>query len=208
MYQHPLTFASFNNVSKLTPRTLALWANVLQAIPDARLLLKAPSFKDAAATRVFGQRLQDLGVALERIEFRGPTGLADMMAEYAEVDIALDPVPYNGGTTSLQAMWMGVPVLTVAGGHFVSRMGASFMQAAGLPEWVASDDADLVRRAVALSQDRQALWALKQGLRQRLLALPAWDIDAYALDLQKAVRNMWATWVDAQRSGGGTVGGL
>jgi predicted O-linked N-acetylglucosamine transferase (SPINDLY family) len=206
--QRPLTFASFNNVSKLTPRTLALWAQVLQAIPDARLLLKAPSFKDAAATRVFGQRLQDLGVALERIEFRGPTGLADMMAEYAEVDIALDPVPYNGGTTSLQAMWMGVPVLTVAGGHFVSRMGASFMHAAGLPEWVASDDADLVRRAVALSQDRQALWALKQGLRQRLLALPAWDIDAYALDLQKAVRNMWAAWVDAQRSGGGTVGGL
>jgi len=78
------------------------------------------------------------------------------------------------------------------------------MQAAGLPEWVASDDADLLRRAVALSQDRQALWALKQGLRQRLLALPAWDIDAYALDLQKAVRNMWAAWVDAQRSGGGT----
>ena len=206
--QRPLTFASFNNVSKLTPRTLALWAQVLQAIPDARLLLKAPSFKDAAATRVFGQRLQNLGVALERIEFRGPTGLADMMAEYAEVDIALDPVPYNGGTTSLQAMWMGVPVLTVAGGHFVSRMGASFMQAAGLPEWVASDDADLVRRAVALSQDRQALWALKQGLRQRLLALPAWDIDAYALDLQKAVRNMWAAWVDAQGSGGGTRGGL
>jgi predicted O-linked N-acetylglucosamine transferase (SPINDLY family) len=202
--QRPLTFASFNNVSKLTPRTLALWAQVLQAIPDARLLLKAPSFKDAAATRVFGQRLQDLGVALERIEFRGPTGLADMMAEYAEVDIALDPVPYNGGTTSLQAMWMGVPVLTVAGGHFVSRMGASFMQAAGLPEWVASDDADLVRRAVALSQDRQALCALKQGLRKRLLALPAWDIDAYALDLQKAVRNMWAAWVDAQGSGGGT----
>jgi predicted O-linked N-acetylglucosamine transferase (SPINDLY family) len=82
------------------------------------------------------------------------------------------------------------------------------MHAAGLPEWVASDDADLVRRAVALSQDRQALCALKQGLRQRLLALPAWDIDAYALDLQKAVRNMWAAWVDAQRSGGGTVGGL
>jgi predicted O-linked N-acetylglucosamine transferase (SPINDLY family) len=105
-------------------------------------------------------------------------------------------------------MWMGVPVLTVAGGHFVSRMGASFMQAAGLPDWVASDDADFVRRAVALSQDRKALLKLKKNLRKRLSALPAWDIDAYALDLQKAVRNMWATWVDAQRSGGGTGGGL
>ena len=189
--KRPLTFGSFNNVSKLTPRTLALWANVLKAIPDARLLLKAPSFKDTAATRVFGQRLQDLGVSLERIEFRGPTGLADMMADYADVDIALDPAPYNGGTTSLQALWMGVPVLTIAGGHFVSRMGASFMQAAGLPEWVASDDADLVRRAVALSQDRQALLALKQGLRERLRASPAWDIDAYTRDMQSAIRDMW-----------------
>jgi predicted O-linked N-acetylglucosamine transferase (SPINDLY family) len=189
--KRPLTFASFNNVSKLTPRTLALWAEVLKAIPNSRLLIKAPSFKDAAATRVFGQRLQDLGVSLDRVEFRGPSGLSDMMAEYADVDIALDPAPYNGGTTSLQAMWMGVPVLTIAGGHFVSRMGASFMQAAGLPEWVASDDDDFVLRAVALSQDRQALLALKQGLRQRLLSLPAWDIDAYTRDMQIAIRHMW-----------------
>jgi len=186
-----LTFASFNNVSKLTPRTLALWANVLKAIPDSRLLLKAPSFKDATAIKVFGQRLQDLGVALERIEFRGPTGLSDTMAEYGDVDIALDPVPYNGGTTSLQALWMGAPVLTIAGGHFVSRMGASFMHAAGLSEWVSTDDADLVRRAVALSQDRQALLRLKQGLRQRLQALPAWDIDQYTRDMQTAIRRMW-----------------
>ena len=189
--KRPLTFASFNNVSKLTPRTLALWAEVLKAIPNSRLLIKAPSFKDAAATRVFGQRLQDLGVSLDRVEFRGPSGLSDMMAEYADVDIALDPAPYNGGTTSLQAMWMGVPVLTIAGGHFVSRMGASFMQAAGLSEWVASDDADFVRRAVALSKNRKALLTLKQGMRQRLLTLPAWDIDAYTRDMQSAIRHMW-----------------
>ena len=189
--KRPLTFGSFNNVSKLTPRTLALWADLLKAIPDARLLLKAPSFKDTAATRVFGQRLQDLGVSLERIEFRGPSGLTDMMAQYADVDIALDPVPYNGGTTSLQALWMGAPVLTISGGHFVSRMGASFMQAAGMPELVATDDADFVRRAVALSKNRKNLLALKQGLRQRLSASPAWDIDAYTRDMQAAIRKMW-----------------
>ena len=189
--KRPLTFASFNNVSKLTPRSLALWAQVLQAVPNSRLMLKAPSFKDEAAVKVFVQRFKQLGVPLDRLEFRGPSGLSDMMAEYADVDIALDPAPYNGGTTSLQAMWMGVPVLTIEGGHFVSRMGASFMQAAGLPEWVAKDDADFVRRAVSLSQDRAALLALKQGLRNRLQALPAWDIDAYAQDLQAAVRKMW-----------------
>ena len=154
-------------------------------------MLKAPSFKDEAAVKVFVQRFKQLGVALDRLEFRGPSSLSDMMAEYADVDIALDPAPYNGGTTSLQAMWMGVPVLTIEGGHFVSRMGASFMQAAGLPEWVAKDAADFVRRAVALSQDRAALLKLKIGMRERLLALPAWDIDAYAQDLQAAVRKMW-----------------
>ena len=189
--KRPLTFASFNNVSKLTPRSLALWAQVLQAVPNSRLMLKAPSFKDEAAVKVFVQRFKQLGVGLDRLEFRGPSSLSDMMAEYADVDIALDPAPYNGGTTSLQAMWMGVPVLTIEGGHFVSRMGASFMQAAGLPEWVAKDDADFVRRAVALSQDRAALLKLKMGMRERLLALPAWDIDAYAQDLQAAVRKMW-----------------
>ena len=189
--KRPLTFASFNNVSKLTPRSLALWAQVLQAVPNSRLMLKAPSFKDEAAVKVFVQRFKQLGVALDRLEFRGPSSLSDMMTEYADVDIALDPAPYNGGTTSLQAMWMGVPVLTIEGGHFVSRMGASFMQAAGLPEWVAKDDADFVRRAVALSQDRAALLKLKMGMRERLLALPAWDIDAYAQDLQAAVRKMW-----------------
>ena len=191
--KRPLTLASFNNITKLTPRTLALWANVLKAIPEARLLLKAPSFRDEAAKRVFGQRFQDLGVPLDRVEFRGPSGLSDMMAEYGDVDIALDPVPYNGGTTSLQALWMGAPVLTIAGGHFVSRMGASFMQAAGLSEWVATDDADFVRRAVALSQDRKALLKLKKGLRQRLQALPAWDIDAYTRDMQSAIRHMWTS---------------
>jgi protein O-GlcNAc transferase len=189
--KRPLTFASFNNVSKLTPRSLALWAQVLQAVPNSRLMLKAPSFKDEAAVKVFVQRFKQLGVALDRLEFRGPSSLSDMMTEYADVDIALDPAPYNGGTTSLQAMWMGVPVLTIAGGHFVSRMGTSFMQAAGLGEWVAKDDADFVRRAVALSQDRAALLKLKMGMRERLLALPAWDIDAYAQDLQAAVRKMW-----------------
>ena len=171
----PLTFASFNNVPKLTLHTLALWARVLQAVPASRLLLKAPSFGDEGAIGLFRDRLVALGVAPERLEFRGPVALPAMMAEYADVDIALDPVPYNGGTTSLQAMWMGVPVLTKMGEHFVSRMGASFMTAAGLREWVAKDDDDYVAIAQRMAADREALLALKQGLRERLQKLPAWN---------------------------------
>ena len=186
--QRPLTFGSFNNVPKLTPHTLQLWARVLEAVPASRLVLKAPSFGDEAAKRAFTERLTALGVDPARVEFRGPVGLTDMMAEYADIDIALDPVPYNGGTTSLQAMWMGVPVLTKMGGHFVSRMGASFMTAAGLSEWVAKDDDDYVAIAQRMAADREALLALKQGLRERLQQSPAWDAVRHTRAIEAALR--------------------
>ena len=185
--KRPLTFGSFNNVPKLTPHTLRLWARVLEVVPASRLVLKAPSFSDEAAVRIFSDRLQALGVDLKRVEFRGPVGLTDMMAEYADIDIALDPVPYNGGTTSLQAMWMGVPVVTQLGAHFVSRMGASFMTAAGLPEWVAKDDDDYVAIAQKMASDRPALLALKKGLRERLQQTSAWDVVAHTRALEQAL---------------------
>lgn len=198
--QRPLTFGSFNNVPKLTQHTLALWARVLQAVPGSRLLLKAPSFKDEGAIRAFKARFAALGIGEDRLEFRGPVGLADMMAEYADVDIALDPVPYNGGTTTLQAMWMGVPVVVKAGHNFVSRMGASFMRAAGLPEWVAADDDAYVAVAARMAADRQALLALKQGLRERQRTAPAWNVDQYTLDWAAALRQMWQLHCDAMNS--------
>lgn len=185
-----LTFGSFNNVPKLTPHTLQLWARVLAAVPDSRLVLKAPSFSDAGAIRLFGERLHALGVDLARVEFRGPTGLTDMMAEYADIDIALDPIPYNGGTTTLQAMWMGVPVICKRGNNFVSRMGASFMTAACLPEWVAEDDEAYVAIAQRMSSDRKALHQLKKGLRKRLQNNTAWDVVQHTRHLEDAIQAM------------------
>jgi protein O-GlcNAc transferase len=198
--ERPLTFGSFNNVPKLTPHTVKLWAAVLKEVPGSRLLLKSPSFKDEGAIEVFEQRFEAEGIARDRLEFRGPVGLTDMMAEYADVDIALDPVPYNGGTTTLQALWMGVPVVVKAGGNFVSRMGASFMSAAGLHDWVAESDADYVRIAAAMARDRQALLSLKQGLRHRLQAVPAWNIDQYTRDFESLLRQMWTTYCAAFRN--------
>ena len=201
----PLTFGSFNNAPKLTPHTIALWAQVLARVPGSRLLLKAPSFRDESAIHNFRARFVQQGVDASRIEFRGPVGLADMMAEYADVDIALDPVPYNGGTTTLQALWMGVPVVVKEGHSFVSRMGASFMRAAGMPDWVASDDAAYVDIAARMAADRQALLQLKAGLRTRLLASPAWNIDRYASDWQAALRSMWQSHCDAIRPSQGNA---
>jgi len=195
----PLTFGSFNNVPKLTPHTIALWAKVLARVPGSRLLLKAPSFRDESAVRIFRERFEQQGVDASRVEFRGPVGLTDMMAEYADVDIALDPVPYNGGTTTLQALWMGVPVVVKEGQNFVSRMGASFMRAAGLPDWVAASDEDYVSIAARMAADRQALLQLKGGLRARLQAAPAWNIDQYSRDMERALRTMWSDFCEQPR---------
>jgi protein O-GlcNAc transferase len=187
----PFTFGSFNNIPKLTPRTIALWSSVLAAVPDARLLLRAPSFQDPAAIARFRRLFAEAGTDPARLVFRGPVGLDAMMQAYAEIDVALDPLPYTGGTTTLQALWMGVPVVTLQGGHFVSRMGASFMTAAGLQDWVSLDAPAYIARATRAAADRPALLALKAGLRDRLLARPAWDADHFAADFACTLRRIW-----------------
>jgi protein O-GlcNAc transferase len=192
--ERTLTFGSFNNVPKLTAKTVRLWADILLAVPDSRLVLKAPSFGAEGACKRFAGLFAAHGVDPDRLEFRGPVGLTDMMAEYADIDIALDPVPYNGGTTTLQGMWMGVPAVVLEGGNFSSRMGASFMQAAGMPEWVARDPAEYVAIAQRMASDRAALLAIKRNLRQHLLSRPGWDIDGYTRDFEIALQSMWADW--------------
>lgn len=187
----PLTFGSFNNIPKLTPHTIRLWASVLKALPGARLLLRAPSFKDAGAIARYRMLFGEQGIASNRLIFKGPVALDEMMHSYSEIDIALDPTPYCGGTTTLQALWMGVPVLTLKGGHFVSRMGASFMTAAGLSDWIAACDDDYVAKARRFGSDRTLLTSLKKGLRSRLLERPAWDADLYARDFQDALLSAW-----------------
>ncbi|BBC73853.1 conserved hypothetical protein [Altererythrobacter sp. B11] len=189
--ERPLTFGSFNNVSKLTPYTIRLWAKAIVATPGSRLVLKGPSFLDSVAVQRFGDMFVDAGVSADRLEFRGPSSLDEMMAEYADIDIALDCFPYNGGTTSCQALWMGAPVITLAGESFVQRMGAGLMTAIGRPEWVAQDEEAFVRIAVDLASDRAALLEEKRSLRQRLAASPAGDIGSYTRALEDAYRRMW-----------------
>jgi len=141
----------------------------------------------------------EAGVAADRLEFRGPSNLDEMMAEYADIDIALDCFPYNGGTTSCQALWMGTPVITLAGDSFVQRMGAGLMTAIGRPEWVAQDEEDFVRIAVSLAADRAALLEEKRTLRQRLTASPAGDIDRYTRDLEDVYRRMWSDFASSEQ---------
>lgn len=187
----PLVFASFNNAMKLSPTTLALWAKVLHAVPGSKLMLKAPSLRDDAVQRRFTALLAQQGIGPERLILRGPTGLAEMMQEYGDVDIALDPTPYNGGTTTLQALWMGVPVVTLLGQNFVSRMGASFMRTLGQPGWVAEDEAGYVAAAVALAADRAALRSGRAALRDNMAASELCDITTYVAQFQGLLEQMW-----------------
>jgi predicted O-linked N-acetylglucosamine transferase (SPINDLY family) len=114
-----------------------------------------------------------------------------MMQEYGDVDIALDPSPYNGGTTTLQALWMGVPVLTLEGTNFVSRMGASFMHTLGRPQWVAQGESAFVAAAVSLAADVQALRLQRSDLRAAMVASPLCDICNYARHFEALLARMW-----------------
>jgi predicted O-linked N-acetylglucosamine transferase (SPINDLY family) len=187
-------FGSFNNTLKLSPRTVALWAAVLRAVPDALLLLKAPSLRDPAVAARFAGLFAAHGIGRERLQFRGPSALEDMMQEYGDLDVALDPTPYNGGTTTLQALWMGVPVVSLTGANFVSRMGTSFMQSLGRPEWVAGDEAAYVAAAVALAEGRDAVRAGRARLREQMLASPLSDIDTYIGNFESMLKAMWTAY--------------
>lgn len=196
----PVVFGSFNNAMKLSPTTIALWARVLHAVPGSRLLLKAPSLRDDAVRARFGGLFAAHGVAAGRLEFRGPTGLPAMMQEYGEIDVGLDPTPYNGGTTTLQALWMGVPVVTLAGRNFVGRMGASFLRTIGRPEWIAADADDYVAQAAHLAETCP-LWRPRRGeLRARMQASPLCDIGAYVAGLEALYRRMWHAYCQGSRA--------
>lgn len=196
----PVVFGSFNNAMKLSPRTVALWARILLAVPDSLLLLKAPSLRDMTVQARFAGLFAEQGVATERLLFRGPSGLDEMMREYGDVDIALDPTPYNGGTTTLQALWMGVPVVTLQGGNFVSRMGASFLDTLGNPSWIARDEAGYVAIASNLAYQCGRLREGRAALRQRMAASPLCGIEAYTRNLENLFERMWA----AHREGTGS----
>ncbi|NCT84828.1 MAG: tetratricopeptide repeat protein, partial [Comamonadaceae bacterium] len=179
-------FGSFNARHKLGDAVLALWARVLEATPGSRLLIKAPGLQHAAERAALLARWP--GDAA-RLVLEGPASLHDYLAAFGRVDIALDPFPHSGGMTTLDGLWMGVPVLTLPGPAPISRQGLSFMQTLGLaPDWVAADADDFVRRAQARMQDRVALAALRAGLRARMAASPLCDADRFAADLLALMR--------------------
>lgn len=186
-----IVFGSFNNAMKLSRRTINLWAQILSQVAGSELLLKAPSLRDPLVRERYYALFEARGIGRERLILRGPSGLAAMMQEYGDMDIALDPTPYNGGTTTLQALWMGVPVVTLLGDNFVGRMGASFMQTLGESCWIGGDDDAYVAAAVHLAKDCVRLRAGRPGLREKMARSRLCDIDSYVSDFTDLLHAMW-----------------
>jgi protein O-GlcNAc transferase len=186
-----LTFACFNRLSKMNPEVVALWARVLHAVPGSRLLLKAQELNDSATQAATHARFAEHGIAPQRVLLEGFTPRANYLADYQRVDIALDPFPFPGGTTTVEALWMGVPVLSRCGDRFLAHAGESLLRTAGLADWVAADDHDYVAKAQAFAADLPQLARVRAGLRQQLLVSPLCDAPRFAAHLGAAFSGMW-----------------
>ena len=189
-----ITFASFNIPAKTTPLTIETWSRVLHEIPTARLILKNQGFADPSVTARYRDLFAKQGVTAERISFQGWSPQSEILASYNEVDIALDTLPYNGGLTTCEALWMGVPVITCPGEIFASRHGLSHLHAAGFVDTIARDPDDYVKLAVELSCDLQKLAALRATLRLRVASSPLRDGPRFAGHFTKLIDDVWRQW--------------
>jgi protein O-GlcNAc transferase len=195
-----VTFGSFNHVGKMNDAVIALWARVLAAVPDSRLFLKFNPIQDVSARQRISERFAVHGVPAKRLILESDESRAKYFAAYHRVDIALDPFPFPGGTTTVEGLWMGVPVLTLGGKSFLSRQGVGLLMNAGLPDWIAADADDYVDRAVFHAGDLPRLAVLREGLRQQILASPLFDAPRFARNFDAALRDMWQKWCAQQRA--------
>ena len=186
-----ITFGSFQHMPKINDNVLAAWARILSALPTARLRLQSRSLGLPAVQQQLAQRMARAGLDPARVRMSPPGDRAAYLGAHAEIDVILDTFPYPGGTTTCEALWMGVPTLTLAGDRLLSRQGASMLAVAGLPDWVATSVDDYVAKAIDLSEDVTALARLRGTLRPRVLASPLFDAPRFAAHFADALWKMW-----------------
>ena len=189
-----VTFGAFHQSNKMSPATRGVWADVLAAVPDSRLMVVG-----VPRGRVEEDLRRDLGgpaTLPERITMVPYRSLEDYLRGFEGVDIALDTTPYSGGTTTCDALWMGVPVITAPGTRSVSRSAASVLSAVGLSDWIAADAGDYVRRAARFAGKRELLTELRGSLRERMRASALMDEERFTRDLEQAYRQMWRRWCE------------
>ena len=197
-----VTIGTFNKLAKLNDDVVSLWSDVLRSIPGSRLLLKARAFGDDTERRNFEDRFSANGIAADRLMLRPHSPHASMLAEYADIDIALDPFPFSGGLTTCEALWQGVPVVTLRGNSLVSRQSASFLTELGLGDWIADSREDYLARATRMAGDLDSLAHLRAGLRERMKASPVCDSAGFTRDLERLYRGVWENFCVEARAAG------
>jgi predicted O-linked N-acetylglucosamine transferase (SPINDLY family) len=190
-----ITFGCLNNYSKVTALTWEMWFAILKAVPNSRLLVQSPEGQHRKGPF---ELMKSQGLDPNRLTFIDRVPIASYFKLYNRIDIALDPFPYGGGTTTCDALWMGMPVVSLAGKTAVSRGGLSLLTNLGFPNRVASDPGQYVRIAADLAKDIPSLAALRSTLRPRMLASPLMDAPSFARDVEAAFRAMWVQWCQSQ----------
>jgi predicted O-linked N-acetylglucosamine transferase (SPINDLY family) len=189
-----VTFGCFNNAAKIGPRVIALWARVLAAVPGARLSLRTGAFGDAGTVERFRALFRDDGLDPARIDFAGHSARGDLLAAYNDIDIALDPFPFNGGITTIETLWMGVPVVTLRGDRYCGHHSESSLVSLGLADLVAADEAGYVECATKLASDPERLTELRGSMRDRFARSTLGDNARFVRDLEAGFRRAWADW--------------
>lgn len=192
-----ITFGCFNNLTKVNPESIGCWAKILRSVPNSRLIIKSKPLVDADNCAYLHGLFQQYGIERERVQLIGWLAKKNQHLDlYNQVDIALDTFPYHGTTTTCEAMWMGVPIITQAGKTHVSRVGVSLLSSVGLEALIAESAEDYIQKAVNLANDREQLQEVRSHLRQRMQASPLTNASLISSSLEKAYRAMWRRFCD------------
>ena len=186
-----IVFGSFNNPAKLTTECLSLWSDILKSVPSSLLFLKHRSFEKKEVCEYFFEQFKDMGISSDRLKYSGFTqDITEYLSSYNMVDIALDPIPFGGGTTTYESIWMGVPVLTMVGNTIMSRLTGSIMTRVGLTEFVTRDAKAYVSTAQELTSDLSKLSEIRNKLRSSAQQY-IFNANLYVEELEKACRDIW-----------------
>lgn len=196
-----ITFGCFNNYAKVSDATVVLWAEILAQVPDSRLMLEILGLDNPGMREGVERRFAGLGIDPARLVLIA-NDRKNQFVLYNRIDIALDPFPCNGGTTSFDTLWMGVPFVTLAGSNFISRLGVTILHNAGLDELIAANEKEYIQIAAGLARDPDRLRQMRDGLRERVRASPLMDMGRFTRHLEQAYRGMWQRWCDSGESGG------
>jgi protein O-GlcNAc transferase len=198
-----ITFGSFNRISKYGPQVIETWADILSRVRGSRLVLKSTAFVAEQTRDAMRDRFARHGIHADRLDLRGVSDESDMLEEYNDIDIVLDPFPFNGGTTTCDALSMGVPVITLAGTAMAGRQGVAFLANCGLTDWIASSVTDYVTLACNAAAAPERLSKIRSEMRSAFLASPICDDTGFARAFEQVCRDLWVQWCSEKQSGHG-----